>query len=466
VLEDHTSNPLALVEIRLLKQGQRMAVAELETDTAGQFRTPDLAAGDYTLQFAKANYLSASLRVHTGQHPTMRLVRCAAIAGRVTDGKGQPIPGAKLFVLAKGPDSEVLRPTASVTSADERGEYRIFGLGPGQYGVAVQYEATTKGAGAGVLYYPNNQRPRLFTVSGGEEFGGTDFAIQANVLYRVAGKVELPTQGATVELSLASADQPGLSYASKQTEKDGSFLFEGIAPGSYELFASGPKTGFSYLGAVLGPRAFFGRTRVEVIQDVTNVMLALQEGKKAPVVLRGPGGGQPAACPASATVTFSPLEAWHIVGDRTVEARFDEPRLADLLAPARYRVTASKLGNTCYQSGAAEVDVSAMNPGASPVAITLAPAGSIRGKLVGGDRDTFAVMLVPEESVDGSSALVALADAELKFSFQALAPGRYRVAVQRASEGRWVSDVTQMIELEVPGGTPTDVELPAPARKQ
>ncbi len=468
VLEDHTGNPLALVEIRLLKPGQRMVVAELETDPEGRiYRSARTClTGEYALEFAEPNYVSASLRVRPGQTPTVRLVRCGAIAGRITDAKGQPIPGAKVFTMVKSAESPVLRPTANVTGADERGEFRIFGLAPGQYGVAVQYEATTKGAGAGVLFYPNNQRPRLFTVSGGEEFSGTDFAIQPAVLYRIAGKVELPVPGATVELSLASAEQPGLSYANKQTENDGSFLFEGIAPGSYELFASGPKNGFSYLGAVLGPKMFFGRTRVEVIQDVTGITIAVQESRKVPVVLRGSGGGQPAACPASATVTLAPLEAWHVMGDRSVEARFGEPQLVEQLAPGRYQVTATKLGNTCYQSGATEVDVAARNAGAGPVAVTVAPAGSIRGKLVGAGGDAYAVILVPEESAASAAAQVALPDAEGKFGFASLEPGRYRIAAQRAAEGRWVADVTQMIELDVPGGTPTDVELPAPVRKQ
>jgi 5-hydroxyisourate hydrolase-like protein (transthyretin family) len=461
VLEDHTGNPLALVEIRLLKPGQRMVVAELETDTAGQFRSPDLPAGEYTLEFAKPNYVKASLRLRTGQTPAVRLVHCGAIAGRVTDAKGQPIQGAKVFTMVKPGESPVLRPTPNVVTADERGEFRIYGLAPGQYGVAVQYEATTKGAGAGVLFYPNNQRPRLFTVSGGEEFAGTDFAIRPDVLYRVRGKVELPTKSVDVELSLASADQPGLSYASKQAEKDGSFLFEGIAPGSYELFASGPKNGYAYLGAVLGPKAFFGRTRVEVVQDVDGIALAVQESKKVPVVLRGPGGGQPSTCPATATVTFAPLEAWHIMGDRTVEAKFAGPQLVDQLAPGRYQVTATKLGGTCYQSGTMVVDVGALG-GGSPVVVTVAPAGSIRGKLVGAAPGEYAVVLLPEEG----AVQIALPGAESKFTFTALPPGRYRVAVQRAAEGRWVADVTQMIELEVPGGTPTDVELPAPAKTQ
>jgi hypothetical protein len=458
VLEDHTGNPLALVEIRLLKPGQRAAVAELETDTEGQFRSPEVAAGEYTLEFAKANYGNATLHLPAGQSATVRLVRGGVIAGKVTDPKGQPLPGAKIFTMVKTANSAVLRPMANVTSADERGQYRIYGLPPGQYGIAVSYDAAVRGAGAGVLFYPNNQRPRLFTVSGGEEFAGTDFAIQPQALFKVSGKVELPRKGYKIELSLASAEQPALSYASMESSRDGTFVFEGIAPGSYELFASGPTNGYAYLGATLEPKAFFGRTRVEVIQNVEGVTIAAQPAKSVAVELRG----RAAACPAPATVTFSPLEAWHIMGDRSVQARIGEPQLVEQLAPGRYQVTATKLGSGCYQSGTTVVDVGAMN-GPGPVAVTVAQAGSIRGKLVGG-AGQYAVVLMAEDP--DLPVQIAMPGAEAKFEFSALQPGRYRVAVRPTAGGRWVTDTTQMIELDVSGGGPTDVELPVPAVRQ
>jgi len=280
------------------------------------------------------------------------------------------------------------------------------------------------------------------------------------VLYVIRGKVEMPTKGDKVELSLASAEQPGLTYASKETEKDGTFLFEGIIPGSYELFASGPKKGFSYLGAILGPKAVFARTRVEVIQDVADVTLAMRESRKVAVVLRSPGGGQSGSCPATAPVTFTPIEAWHIMGNRTVNARFGEPALVDELAPGRYQVIASGLGATCYQSGETVVDVGTMSD-SGPVAVTIAPAGSIRGKLVGSATGDISIVLLAE---DGTSQ-IALPDTQSQFMFTALAPGRYRIAVLPTGGDRWLTDFTQMIELEVPGGAPTDLELPIPVKK-
>ena len=261
-----------------------------------------------------------------------------------------------------------------------------------------------------------------------------------------------------MELSLASAEQPALSYANMEATEDGSFVFQGIAPGSYELFASGPKIGAGYLGATLGPKAFFARTRVNVIQDVDGLAMVLQPAKSVAVELRGRAD----ACLAEATVTLSPLEAWHIMGDRSVQARIGEPQLVEQLAPGRYQVMATKLGSGCYQAGTTVIDVAAMS-GPGPIAVTVSQAGSIRGKLVGGT-GPYAVVLMAEDP--DLPVQIAMPNAESKFTFAALQPGRYRVAVRQATEDRWVTDTTQMIELDVAGGAPTDVELPAPAARQ
>jgi 5-hydroxyisourate hydrolase-like protein (transthyretin family) len=63
VLEDHTANPLASVEVRVYRAGVRQLAAHLETDLAGRFTALNLPAGDYRLEFAKPNYISASLRL-------------------------------------------------------------------------------------------------------------------------------------------------------------------------------------------------------------------------------------------------------------------------------------------------------------------------------------------------------------------------------------------------------------------
>jgi hypothetical protein len=58
---------------------------------------------------------------------------------------------------------------------------------------------------------------------------------------------------------------------------------------------------------------------------------------------------------------------------------------------------------------------------------------------------------------------VAFADEQGRFEFAGLRPGHYRIAAQLAAgaaKARWVNDVAHMIEIDVPGGILTEVELP------
>ena len=77
------------------------------------------------------------------------------------------------------------------------------------------------------------------------------------------------------------------------------------------------------------------------------------------------------------------------------------------------------------------------------------PGGGIQGDDTHGHVDDLARLAFPDEAG--------------RFEFAALRPGRYRIAAQLAAgaaKARWVSDIAHMIEIDVPGGTPTEVELP------
>ena len=488
VVEDHTGAALASVEVRIYKAGASGLAADLETDMAGQFRAPGLPSGDYRFEISKPNFVNATLR-RTAPFPPLvvRLVRCAVISGQITDSAGQPVRGAAVWALPKPADGAPLRPFSDTSPggmvrANQRGQYRLYNLPPGQYAIAVTYGASTTnvgssgsaevnaGVGSGVQLYPSTSKPQFFTVWGGEEYRNIDFAILPAVLYRVSGKVDIstPRSAGAIWLALAPADQPSLATAVAQTEEDGSFHFEGIAPGSYQLLASGPSRARMQRGAILGDDPFYGRTHVDVTgANVEGLVMAMQKGRPASFTLRSATGPQPdAACPASAQITLSPLEDWAAVLDRSVDVSFAREQPVEHLAPARYRVTAGRLGDSCYQAADAVLDLTG-SAEAKPTAVLVAPAGSIRGKVTGArSAADYAVVLLADDPVDGVQPVqIAFPDAESRFAFTALRPGRYHIAVQPAAEApkaRWVTDPARMIELEVPGGAPVEVELPAP----
>jgi len=342
-------------------------------------------------------------------------------------------------------------------------------LPPGQYAVAVSYFGLSGGAGSGVLLYPSNARPEFFNISGGEEYRNINFSILPGARCRVSGAVELPKPGVTFALALVSVEQPSLPVARKQTEPDGAFQFEDIPPGSYDLFASGPSRGYTANADVLGDNPLFGRMHVEVAgQNVEGLSIPVREGRSVAFVLRAASQEALGACLPSATLTLTSLEAWGAVLDRSSEVSFAKEQTVKSLAPGRYRVGLAGLGAACYQAATPTLDLTAAAD-SSPVAVEVALAGSIQGWLrAGSARPTdFVVVLLTSDPVDGAQpAQIAFPDAEARFAFTGLRPGRYRIVAQPASEAskaRWVADVGRMMEIDVPGGAPTDVDLPVAA---
>jgi len=133
-------------------------------------------------------------------------------------------------------------------------------------------------------------------------------------------------------------------------------------------------------------------------------------------------------------------------------------------------VGATGLGEGCYLASSSVLDLTGGAP-ASPVAVLVATAASIRGKLTGApDPRAYSVILAAADPDAASNPLqVVFPDASGKFTFGGLRPGRYRIAAQSSSapaSARWVSDAAHMLEIQIVAGAPTEMELPAPGRSQ
>jgi len=481
VVEDHTGNPLASVEVKIFRTGSRFLAADLETGTDGKFEAPGLPPGEYRIEASKSNYVTSTVRPRSAHaNLLVRLVRCGAITGQVMDGQGQPVIGASVYAMPKPADGSPFHPQVQIgqgnyDQVNEHGQFRLFNLPPGDYAVAVTWGASTTtvgstgsarvrpGIGSGVQVYPTTTRPQFFSISGGEEYANVDFSIAPGALFNVRGKVE--AEPGTYWVALAPLDAPALAVAVAQTERNGNFELLMVPPGSYQITAAGPSGARSGFGGMLGDKAIFGRSHVDVGADVEGVSITPVKGVSGQVMLRvekaeGQGGN---GCPASAQIGVKPLEDWASYLDKNVQATAAQPATIENLAPARYRVMASKLGESCYQSGEAILDLRG-GSSAQPVAVLVAPAGSIRGKLTGDDAADATVALVSADpAAAGPSVQLAMPDADGKFTFGGLRPGRYKLAAQPAGAGgvaaRWVAG-TGMLEVQVAAGVPTTVELP------
>jgi hypothetical protein len=479
IVEDHSGNPLASVEVRVYRTGQRTLAAHLETDGSGRFHAPNLPDGEYRIEATKANFVGATLRFHgpsTGL--LLRLVRCGVISGTVRDGQSKPVLGASVYVLAKGPGEAPPRPVEatsySITRVDVDGRFRIHGLPPGEYAIAASYGASTamfgqsggaevNALGSGVQLYPTSQRPQYFAITGGEQYRNVDFAILPSTLHRVRGKVELPDPKHRFWLALFPADHPLLATAVAATDKDGGFALEGVPSGAYTLTASGPIGGYGGKGIVNPPPGYYARMPLSVTIDVEGVAVAPQRGRSATVELKPSGEG----CPNKAQIALTGEEDFAVRIDKNGEVTTERPLTLSDLAPARYQVVASNLGDSCFQPSIPTADLSSGAP-AAPIAVPLAPAGAIHGKLTGASNPTqYSIALVAADPDTSSRPLqIVFPDSSGRFTFGGLRPGRYRLVTQIAGEAsaRWITDPARMIEFQIPAGSPTEIELPVPKR--
>jgi len=478
VIEDHSGHPVTSAEVKIRLAGARMLSADLETDAEGRFQTPEIPDGEYRIAISKPNYAVTSLNLNTkGASPLfVRLIRGGAVQGVVMDRDGQPVTSASVFAISKLVGSatlkRVLMPGRHATT-DAKGQYRLYNLAPGRYVIVVSYGASTTAVGSsgsaatssrlgsGFQFYPENPRPRVFEITGGEQHHNIDFSLESSAVYSVSGKVELPEAKGTFWLALTSVEQTAMASAIAQTNAEGHFNFTNVPAGSYHLFASGPSRARSSHGAHLDKDPYFARTRLDLTQNVEGLTIAVDKGRSLSAQLSvDPSSKLDPACAKVAQLVLSSLEDWGSQLETKTSIDFAKPASVASLAPARYSATVSGLAAGCHVAREIAVDLSGSST--PSISIPISSPGNIRGLLQNASSGTT-VGLAPE---DGSAPVsIAIPNAEARFEFSALQPGRYRIWTQ-SSKAEPASGSNTM-EIEVRGGTTVDVNLSsvmAPAR--
>ena len=241
---DASGNPLASATINVFRVGSSAVFAELESGEDGRFEAPDLPDAEYRLEISKPGYVPVSWLLPSLKITALvRMARCGAISGTVFDSQGSPISGARVVLLVRAPGTGLLRHVKAGGESPQTGEdghYRLLGIPPGEYSVAVilgERATDTQPGSSGFQLYPDNSEPRTFAVSQGEEYTGIDFSVPRGNALHISGNVELPVPGARAALSLVRSDQSALAMAAQISDDDGNFNFElmGLTPGDYEL---------------------------------------------------------------------------------------------------------------------------------------------------------------------------------------------------------------------------------------
>ena len=288
----------------------RVVAQTTTTDDDGGFAFRRLPAGQFAVQAFKEAYLRASYGAarpdrtgtpvvlkdgETITDVTIPIARGGVITGTVRDIRDRAVPGAEVRVLRLGYNGTTgertlsIPSSARVTPADDRGEFRAYGLPPGAYLVLVPGPESagrgndpirqltsaevrqalqaarsggSVGAGAvgvppalpGRLNYAPVFHPGTVDISAasivqlglGEERGGVDITVElvstAGVTVNVTSSsgglpptlaVTLVPSGPNTEL-LAGAGLRGLRA---QAQAPGRYVFTGVPPGAYSAKA-------------------------------------------------------------------------------------------------------------------------------------------------------------------------------------------------------------------------------------
>ena len=247
----------------------------IATDANGRWEFPDLAPGRYTVVVTKSGYLKIeygqqrpfergrTLELTAGQildKVDMSLPRGSAITGRIFDEFGDPAAAVLVRALRHRyvdgrrqltPLSEGIEVLANGGGdiTDDLGQFRIYGLAPGDYYVSASFSPSGKRRGAPTIYPltslapPSPAEARRITVRLGEEADNINVNLVVASFSVVSGRV-LNSQNAPVKasLQLSSADPSGLAVEPGTTAADGTFAFRHVPPGEYRLRVYGAQS--------------------------------------------------------------------------------------------------------------------------------------------------------------------------------------------------------------------------------
>lgn len=357
---DATPQPLRRVVVTLT--GRVANPRSVLTDDEGRFTFARLPAGTFLVTARKAAYLAAPygarrpgragmpIALTDGQRTSIAIAmfRGGAITGLLRDRTGAPVRNVDVRAI----DARTLTvPDAlpvEITTTDDRGVYRIYGLRPGDYYVAAlpllggsgeitapsaasfdaalallaSRRALAPGAapppppppaqrtiGFAPVFYPGTPSSSdavSVRVEAGEEKAGIDFDVRPLSMAAIDGVVrgDVPNLAA-VQLSIfpsgprvQTVTSSG-SISGRAIDAEGRFRYSNLAPGRYRIVARASRGDSDYL---------YGVTDIDVRgEDIADIPVVLQSGgtMSGRIAFGGTGTARPPSDLSNIRVTLS-----------------------------------------------------------------------------------------------------------------------------------------------------------------
>jgi len=393
-----------------------------------------------------------------------RLIPSAVIAGRVINDDGDPLPWVQVSALREtyaGGKKTLFSETTVPTN--DLGEYRLFGLPPGRYFIRADYKPNERITGRGErewqddveplgyvpMYYPSGTEPARaspLTVKAGEEIPALEVLLRRVEVFTVRGRIYSTASrrsNPNFNVFLSPRDEEAwFSLPERDAimdEKDSTFTFRDVLPGSYVLGAfwlDEGKTYQAYQSIDVGNA------------DVEGVALTVAPGMS--LNGRVTWDGQPTLERNRMTVYLRGADGVHGFGGR---ANVTPPWTFVLndVYELTYRIGIAGLCNDCYlkalRYGSSTSPDDTFTPARGSNAaleLTISSKGAqVRGSVTDADNLPAVgvwVILVPDEAHRGSKRLYKSVSTDQygRFELHGIVPGDYKLfSWEEVESGSW-----------------------------
>lgn len=463
VAEARTGRPLA--RARVLLESAAGGAQRTLADRDGRFLFSDLPAGVYFLTASKPGFAATRLGQRRWNGPgtpivleergrfvaELRLPRLGVITGEIADENGVGLPDQQVLVYRRGPPLELV----AQGRTDDRGVYRVAGLEPGLYHVRTAPVQLEDGTDLLPTYFPQTASPEesvAVEVRLDVETPSVNITPLRGKLFRITGASWPGVRSVALYSDLGRRDA--------SLNGNGSFLFDQLPPGSYELLAESSEGGRH----LVAYRSFW------LSGDVEGLHLEPNPAPTVSVFCEDPGGRRLET--AQVMVFVRRRRPPEEPGARRVLCDGREtltPGLWEMAILTPPEVYAAKVSAERGKLEGSRFSLAPAQPLLLRIVLSSAPA-ALRGRVTTADGRPVAGAMVLLQPVDPSVAYraagknAARTDADGNYLIAGLPPGTYRVMAslefRTAEEANWETASSQTVELHESDKVVLDLKLP------
>jgi len=267
VVRADTGEPLRRVQVHIDEWSAKdqSGPTSTMTDAQGRYELTQLPAGTYHLKATRGGFVEVGygqrrpfergrpVEVAEGavlEHIDFAMPVGGVVTGRVVDEMGESVAQASVSLLRRRyVDGERQLVGQHFSATDDRGEFRIFGVSPGEYVMVARLETPDFGSRDRVRYVPTyypgtplaNDAQRI-TVIAGQEASGIVISLARASTATIRGVVRASAQSPVGPFMFITARQIGGPRADGEmvmatAAADGSFNLAGLLPGTYVVEA-------------------------------------------------------------------------------------------------------------------------------------------------------------------------------------------------------------------------------------